>query len=508
MLMQHRMTHFRRFALALSSLSLASLVGCAADVDSQGMDEEDAPTSSLEALLEGAPDNAELAPEGKADEIYPATFDLFADQSPVRNQASRGVCSIFSTVALMENLYIREGSMPMPDFSEQYLQWSVKEQVRAFRNTDGSSAQQNLAAINRFGIPVETAWPYQTTSWNTSNDPGCTGDNRPTQCYTNGSPPESATSAILYKLPASRYINSGARSIKAHMTAKRSGVIVGGTFYYQSWNHGRSKLPTSSDYSARGYVLAPNERDRELSREQPAGHSFLLIGWDDNLEVQQRDAEGKPMVDANGNPVMQRGFFLFKNSWGAGSFGRLNPFGAGYGWIAYDYVKELTAYASDLPSTPVLPEICNDGRDNDRDGRSDCADADCSADAACEGASALVSTDTSAERRNIPDNNTTGVTSNINVAQAGSIASISVRVNITHTYSGDLKVKLRHPSGQEITLRDREGGSDDNIVREFAVDGFRGLAANGQWSLLVTDGARSDTGRNEDWAITITRSAN
>src|SRR5690606_27913428 len=139
-------------------------------------------------------------------------------------QESRGVCSIFSTVALMEHLYIAEGSITTPDFSEQFLQWSTKFEVGDFPNTSGSNARTNLDAINRFGIPEERAWPYEGTEWNTSNDPECTGESMPTRCYTNGSPPEPALAAQRFHLPRGRWINSSDRSIKGHMVRENTGV--------------------------------------------------------------------------------------------------------------------------------------------------------------------------------------------------------------------------------------------------------------------------------------------
>ena len=35
-------------------------------------------------------------------------------------------------------------------------------------------------------------------------------------------------------------------------------MVVGLTFFYQSWNHRKSELPTNSDYWDEGYVLYPN----------------------------------------------------------------------------------------------------------------------------------------------------------------------------------------------------------------------------------------------------------
>ena len=182
------------------------------------------PQPAADPLFDGAPANGSLPDENKADAIYPAQFDLAADQSPVKSQGRRGVCSIFATAALMENLYIKAGRRDA-DFSEQYMQWSVKEQVRDFRNTEGSNASSNLEAASDYGIVEESAWPYESSPWSAANDPGCTGgENLPVQCYTNGAPPASATAATKWKLPRGRYLNTN--SIKAHLTEKKSGVVV------------------------------------------------------------------------------------------------------------------------------------------------------------------------------------------------------------------------------------------------------------------------------------------
>src|SRR5262249_6415200 len=64
----------------------------------------------------------------------------------------------------------------------------------------------------------------------------------------------------------------------------------------------------------------------------------------------------------------------------------------------------------------------------------------------------------------IPDNNTTGITNAIPVASSETITSVSVNVNITHTFIGDLEVSLIGPDGTTALLHNRSGGSADNIV--------------------------------------------
>lgn len=486
--------------------SLLTLVGCAVDgpEESAPLTYEEAPVSDLGSLIEGVPPQEMLPDESKADEVYPNEFDLMELQTPVQSQGRRGVCSIFATTALMESLYRAEGTITSPDFSEQYLQWSVKTQVMAFTMTDGSSAERNLEAIHRFGIPMESAWPYEPAGWGTDRDPMCTGERRPTRCWTNGEPPAAALEAERYTLPRGRWIRSSPRSIQGHMITKRTPVVVGGEFFYQAWNHGGSMLPTTAENSRRGIVMYPNDEDMRDSRLRPAGHAFLLVGWDADMEVQRRDAMGQPMLDAMGRPVMERGFFLFKNSWGTSRFGLEGTPAPGYGWISFRYVESfLTAYVADLPTVRAPRETCNNGSDDDRDGMSDCMDSDCRADRACMDVG-TVTMHSAAPRIAIPDNAPAGASSEIVVAEGGMISSLAVSVNVTHPYRGDLVVRLVR-GDRAVTLLDRSGGADDHVRQTFAVADFNGTDAAGRWRLEVVDTARADQGMLEDWSLAITR---
>jgi hypothetical protein len=288
------------------------------------------------------------------------------------------------------------------------------------------------------------------------------------------------------------------------MTTKDQGVQAGMTFFYQSWNHRKSALPTNRDYWARGIVLYPNAKDKELSLEKRAGHSFQLVGWDDDLEIQTVDEEGNPVVDENGDPVMEQGFFIFKNSWGTGSFGKDNEHGDGYGYISMRYVEEYaTVYISDLPEIQLPDEVCDDGADNDMDGDTDCDDSDCSAAPECASGDLETLTFTSSgDAVAIPDNDPVGVTSNIDVARQGAIHSATVTVDVTHTYRGDLRVVL-YRGDDAVVLHDRSGGGQDDLKQTFDVTDFDGTDMSGEWKLKVEDHAGYDTGTLNGWSLEV-----
>ncbi len=104
----------------------------------------------------------------------------------------------------------------------------------------------------------------------------------------------------------------------------------------------------------------------------------------------------------------------------------------------------------------------------------------------------------------IPDNNATGITSNLSVGDAGTITALTCTVNITHTYKGDLTVSLIHPDGSTAVLHNKTGGSADNVIGTFTVTTFNGKPNAGAWKLKVTDTAAQDVGTLNSWSITST----
>jgi|GEM_PF-130289 len=120
----------------------------------------------------------------------------------------------------------------------------------------------------------------------------------------------------------------------------------------------------------------------------------------------------------------------------------------------------------------------------------------------------------STESLPIPDNDPDGVASTLQLSATGKVADIRVDVDITHTYVGDVSVSLVAPSGREVLLRGRLGGSEDNIIESYTPANAPSLttlidageAIDGEWKLVVRDRASRDTGKLNNWKIAVRKS--
>jgi subtilisin-like proprotein convertase family protein len=115
----------------------------------------------------------------------------------------------------------------------------------------------------------------------------------------------------------------------------------------------------------------------------------------------------------------------------------------------------------------------------------------------------------SAPSKAIPDNNLNGVSDIIIIDEGGTVSSVKVDLDITHTYIGDLIIKLTSPRGTPAFLHERNGGSAKNIIKTFdlqiapTLSRFKGESASGNWTLTVTDAAAVDIGTINKWTLSI-----
>jgi subtilisin-like proprotein convertase family protein len=120
------------------------------------------------------------------------------------------------------------------------------------------------------------------------------------------------------------------------------------------------------------------------------------------------------------------------------------------------------------------------------------------------------------------------VASTIVVNDNVSIEKLEVKLDIDHTYDGDLYLHLQGPDGTDVTLVYRRGRSGNNFKGTVLTDGaslivlqgtapfsgnfrpeqslsaFAGKNAKGVWKLWVEDQAWGDQGRLNSWELKIT----
>ena len=123
-------------------------------------------------------------------------------------------------------------------------------------------------------------------------------------------------------------------------------------------------------------------------------------------------------------------------------------------------------------------------------------------------------TRTSTPNRAIPENNQAGITDAIDIAEALTISSLKVGVDITHTYRGDLNATLTTPWGTVIELHPKgRGGNAHDLKVTYdaatlpALATLRGRSAQGTWRLMVRDLAPGDTGKLNQWSLEFSAAA-
>ncbi|MDB4963742.1 MAG: hypothetical protein JWP01_3741 [Myxococcales bacterium] len=95
----------------------------------------------------------------------------------------------------------------------------------------------------------------------------------------------------------------------------------------------------------------------------------------------------------------------------------------------------------------------------------------------------------------IPDNNATGVTVDVPVTGVTGSVGLSVSLDITHTYRGDLVVDLLKDGALKKNLHNATGGGADDLVQTFTLTAAEvGASPNGRWQVRVKDNAAQDTG--------------
>ncbi len=297
--------------------------------------------------------------------------------TPVRGQGSRGTCSIFSGIAMLESMLLLNYQFDKDslDLSEEWLEYVIMRN----KTSDGSNSWSNFNALRRYGVPTEQTYAYIGQTWeeNTFNPmanqrcghlegrikKSCLLGHRDPRLLDTPSSvlqsqesemfdpefDEARTEAFQFR---NDYIKYSSTNFSVYYTqdvkrllAKGIPLTLGIEFYYGAWNHRKAVdfgIGRSEENWSQGIVGYPERGsiDYVKSRENRAGHSILVVGYDDNKIVKTQ----VKMQDGSIKEFTYKGVYYFKNSWGKGNFGRdFNVDGEvfdGYGMITQKHAHE------------------------------------------------------------------------------------------------------------------------------------------------------------------------
>jgi len=271
-------------------------LGCVLDLANPPVDHGFLGPVNAGGVIFGAPPGAALppvAPPAGAPVPPPALAVNLIDVNmpPIRDQANRGTCVAFTTVACLEYHLARFGAQPVLDLSEQFEFWNMVT----------SAAQRNLVSgfplLKTSGVCRESTWPYYGNPIPPNDDQGPV-------------PSQAVTEAPAFCCRDVRQVP--ARSVPDIQAELSGGRLVGiGIPVYKSWfNSG-----TVRQY---GNITVP------LPGEVPMqiGHAIALVGFADDPDF------------AGG------GYFIVRNSWNQ-YWGTRCVFGPGYGTIPYKYISNF-----------------------------------------------------------------------------------------------------------------------------------------------------------------------
>lgn len=107
----------------------------------------------------------------------------------------------------------------------------------------------------------------------------------------------------------------------------------------------------------------------------------------------------------------------------------------------------------------------------------------------------------------IPDGDSSGITSVVSFAEVGRIKDVEITVEIEHAYLGDVDVYLRAPHGKVFMVQNRTLGNQTHLKKTYSpantpsLAGVLGEDMTGEWALWVADHVAADEGTLKQWSI-------
>jgi len=240
----------------------------------------------------------------------------------------------------------------------------------------GSSSYSNVPAMAKNGLPTESEYPYIGEEWKSLDhsrlskircgkipafyQPSCLVGHRDTRLLTRSDSDlkdpaspfydleflASRTSALAMK---KKYLYNVSTSVDIQRTSDVYQYLANGIpvlldidFYYGAWNHRKAADYGISRNMTQWYDGTvtnpePDSLDEAAYNKDPAGHSVLVVGYDNNVVV----TNTVQMDDGTTKEFTYTGVFIFKNSWGTSSFGNSFEYDGkqypGYGMITQKY---------------------------------------------------------------------------------------------------------------------------------------------------------------------------
>lgn len=299
--------------------------------------------------------NQTLRPQG-----LPASADLSAYQTPIKDQGPRGTCTNFAAVAALEAQYRRQYGLTL-DLSEQWVThlhhlmelWTDKQgnpyapshSENAPGPWDGGSVVYNLQLFStlELGVPLEWEMPYinqkgfnDTSMWQPSildtSPQRAVDDLNLSQQQTVWNIPSPFQTTILPQvaLEDAKY--------RANQMIYATKDDLGSLDWFKTQLAGGHEVAfgvrlDSDDPSPNNDVWEIAAQPRPDPKTW-GGHAMLMVGYDDTKKA-----------------------FRVKNSWGTGWGDK------GYSWFSYDFVSKGKVYEAAVVQSVLAP---NFGQPTDR----------------------------------------------------------------------------------------------------------------------------------------------
>jgi subtilisin family serine protease len=103
----------------------------------------------------------------------------------------------------------------------------------------------------------------------------------------------------------------------------------------------------------------------------------------------------------------------------------------------------------------------------------------------------------------VPDDNVNGITSTIATVVNKTIEAVQIKVDIAHTYTGELAIELTSSSSTKSVLFNPYNAfsNDENLDMVLTTNAFYGENSQGTWTIKVIDSNSGDIGTLNNWQI-------